>query len=192
MKKENIITEDLRSLFSSKDSFIWFTMFEKFTNLGVEDERFADFLRAFKTELKTEIIGETSFVALDENRGTKDKAVIAAKLNLLMELMCRYFDISQDSINNESILTFVQENVDAEIVAEDIELYTEMLSDLIDGSQVKSIAIKNKPSVISVIAFACANDIDLDGCMVSLIGETNFSENQKDNYLIMKERLGVA
>lgn len=186
---KNIITEDLRDLFSSKDSFIWFTIFEKFSNLGIEDERFADFLRAFKSELKTEIIGETSFVELDENRGTKDKAVISAKINLLMGLMCKYFGISQDSINNESILTFVQENVNTEIVAEDIELYTEMLTDLIDGSQVKSVAIKNKPSVISIIAFACANDIDLDGCMASLISEMNFSENQKDNYLAMKERL---
>ena len=187
---ENIITEDVRDLFSSKDSFIWFTMFEKFSNLGIEDERFADFLRAFKSGLKEEIIGETSFVDLDENRGTKDKAVISAKLNLLMSLMCKYFGISQDSINNENILTFVQENVDTEIVTEDIELYSEMLADLIDGSNVRDVAIKNKPSVISVIAFACANDIDLDGCMVPLISEMNFSENQEDNYIIMKERLG--
>ena len=65
-----------------------------------------------------------------------------------------------------------------------------MLSDLIDGSNVKGVAIKNKPSVISVIAFACANDIDLDGCMVPLISEMSFSDNQEDNYIIMKERLG--
>ena len=186
---ENIITEDLKDLFSSKDSFIWFTMFEKFLNLGIEDEKFAEFLRAFKSGLKTEVIGETSFVDLDENRGTKDKAVISAKLNLLMALMCRYFDIDEGSINNESILNFVQENVDAETVKEDIELYIEMFTDLVGGNKLQNIAIKNKPSVIATIAYACANDIDLDDCMVSLLDGINFSENQRDNYLMMKRGL---
>ena len=187
---ENIITEDLRDMFSSKDSFIWFTMFEKFSNLGIEDEMFAEFLRAFKGGLRTEIINGTSFAELDENRGTKDRAVISAKLELLMALMCKYFGVNQDCINNESILAFVQKNVDTEIVEEDIEFYAEMLTDLVDDD-CKGVAIKNKPSVLATIAYACANDIDLDGCMASLLDGIN-SENQKDNYLIMKERLGVC
>ena len=186
---ENIITEDLRDLFSSKNSFIWFTMFEKFSSFGIEDEKFSDFLRAFKDGLKNEVIGETSFVKLDENRGTKDKAVISAKLNLLMALICKYFNIAQDSISNEAILAFVQENINAEIINEDIELYTKMLMDFVGDSPIKSVAIKNRPSVISIIAFACENDITLDDCICSLIDETRFSENQKENYLMMKNRL---
>ena len=187
---ENVITEDLKDLFSSKDSFIWFTMFEKFSNLGIGDEKFAEFLRAFKDGLREAVIGEISFAELDENRGTKDRAVVSAKLNLLTSLMCKYFNIDPEFINNESILKFVQENVNEEINEEDIELYEGILADLIGGEQAKNIIVKNKPSVISLIAYACMNDIDLDDCIATLFTEINFSENQIDSYLKLKSRLG--
>ena len=186
---ENIITEDLRDLFTSKDSFIWFTMFEKFTKLGVDDGKFADFLRAFKSELKYATVDGVSFVELDENRGTKDKSVIAAKLNLLTTLMCEYMGMNQEFLNNDTILTFAQENVDSEINEEDIELYTEMLTDLIDNTEIKAVALQNKPSVISIIAFACINDIDLDGYITTLLSDTLLSDSQEENYLNMKKRL---
>ena len=186
---ENIITEDISDLFSSKDSFIWFTMFNKFTELGIEDCEFAEFLRAFKTTLKSEMVDGVSFIVLDENRGTKDKAVISAKLNLLMTLMCRYFGINQDFANNKNILSFVQENVSQEVNEEDIDLYTEILSDLVEGKSIKSIAVKNKPSVISIVAFTCLHDIDLDDYIERILLEIDFVENQKDNYLNMKKNL---
>lgn len=186
---ENIITEDLRDLFSSKDSFIWFTMFKTFVNLGIDDKKFAEFLRAFKNELRETIIGETSFAELDENRGTKDRAVVSAKLHLLTLLMCKYFDINPEFINDEGILKFVQENVNTEINKEDIELYEEMLTDLIGEEQVNNTMAKNKPSVISLIAYACINDIDLDDCITSLFTEISFTDNQADNYLKLKDRL---
>ena len=112
-----------------------------------------------------------------------------AKINHLMALMCKHFDVAQDSVNNESILKFVQENVDKDIVEEDIELYAEMLTDLVEDDKMKNVVIKNKPSVIAIVAIACAKDIDLDGRMSSLIGGMNFSENQVENYLMMMERL---
>ena len=185
---ENIITEDLRDLFSSKDSFIWFTMFKKFTELGIEDTAFAEFLRAFKINLKEKVINNMSFVELEENRATKDKSVVSAKINLLASLMFDFFDVDPNSISCEATLAFVQENVDAEINDEDICLYEEMLSNLIT-TQIKNIAIKNKPSVIAIIAYACVNDIDLDDCMSSILIETELTNNQKDNYLNMKKRL---
>ena len=186
---ENIITEDLRDLFTSKDSFIWFTMFEKFTQLGIDDGRFADFLRAFKSNFKFATVDGVSFVELDENRGTKDKSVIAAKLSLLTKLMCEYLGVNQEFLSNDVILAFTQENVDTEINEEDIELYTEMLTDLIDNTEIKAVALKNKPSVISIIAFACINDIDLDGHITTLLSDTLLSDSQEENYLNMKKRL---
>lgn len=186
---ENIITEDLRCLFRSKDSFIWLTMFKNFTELGIDDAKFAEFLRAFKDTLKTKDVEGKTFVELDENRGTKDKAVISAKLQILTTLMCEYFGINKEFLNKDSVLTFAQENVSAEINGEDIELYTEILEDLLKGETTKSIAIKNKPSVISVIAFACINDIDLDSYISSILSEIDFVEDQKENYLSLKRRV---
>lgn len=184
-----VVTEDLRDLFSSKDSFIWFTMFNKFSEFGLDDKMFAEFLRAFKGGLKSEIINETSFAELDENRGTKDRAVVAAKLNLLTTLMCKYFGIEQDYFNKDNLLKFIQENVDADINEEDIELYTEIAKGLTDDIPEKTVATKNKSSVIGIVAYACTKDIDLDGYMNKLLSETELSTNQKDNFIYMKEKL---
>ncbi len=186
---ESIITEDLRDLFSSKDSFIWFTIFNKFGELGFEDRKFAEFLRAFKGGLRTEVVGETTYTELDENRGTKDKAVISAKLNLLTKLMCQYFGVNQEFFNKDSILEFVKENVNNDINKEDIELYEEIIEDLADNKQIKEIVVKNKPSVIAVVAYACMKDIDLDGCITEFLSEINFTESQKENYVCMREKL---
>lgn len=186
---ENIISEDLRDLFSSKDSFIWFAMFKEFTKLGIEDDKFAEFLRQFKSTLKTNVIGGTTFVELDENRGTKDRAVISAKLNLLIQLMCEYFDINWNFLRDDNILNFVQSNVDTAINEDDINLYKEMLEDLITKRELTYIARKNHLSVMAIIAFACANDIDLDEHMEKLLIETTLTGNQLDNYINMQRRL---
>ena len=39
----NIITEDIKDIFNKKDSFIFLTLFDKFTKCGVDDEKFANF-----------------------------------------------------------------------------------------------------------------------------------------------------
>lgn len=48
---ENIITDDIKDIFNSKDSFIFLTLFNKFTDLGIEDIQFANFLDILKTVL---------------------------------------------------------------------------------------------------------------------------------------------
>ena len=186
---EDVITEDLRDLFTSKDSFIWFAMFNKFSELGLDDKRFVDFLSEFKSTLKEKVVGDMSYTELDKNRGTKDKAVIAAKLNLLTELMCEFFGVSADSCDPESILNFVKENVSEEINEEDIELYQEMLDDLTGDFNDKLLLLNNKPSLIGVVAYSCLCDIDLDDKIYECLFELRPCESQKENYIYMKERL---
>ena len=48
---ENIVTDDTYNLFTSRDSFLLFSLFYKFTGLGLEDVKFAYFLHAFKEGL---------------------------------------------------------------------------------------------------------------------------------------------
>ena len=186
---ENIITEDLRCLFRSKDSFIWLTMFKTFTEIGIDDVKFAEFLREFKDVLKTKDVAGTTFVELDENRGTKDKAVIAAKLQILTVLMCEYFGVNQDSFNKDKLLAFIQENVDANINEEDVELYTKIAEDLTNCGETKDVAIKNKQSITAIVAFACINDIDFEEWFSEQLLKFELSEDQKTNYTHMKERL---
>ena len=103
--------------------------------------------------------------------------------------MYEYFGVNAEFLNDDNVLAFVQENVDREINAEDVELYAEILTDLVDGTRAKSLTVKNKPSVISIIAFACINDMDLDGCLAELLASTSLSGNQTENYINMKKRL---
>lgn len=92
---EKICSEELNCIFTSKDSFIWFTLFDRFTALGLADKKFAEFLAAFKTGLyKRKINGEV-FYEIDRNGSTKDKAVIMKKLELLEALMYDFFQIKK-------------------------------------------------------------------------------------------------
>lgn len=42
---ENIIMCDIKDIFNSKDSFIFLSLFDRFTKLGTDDIRFTDFLK---------------------------------------------------------------------------------------------------------------------------------------------------
>lgn len=185
---EKIITEDLRDLFSSKDSFIWFTLFNKFTQLGIEDEKFAEFLRAFKSELKLEVVEEISFVELDKNKGTKDRAVIDAKLNLLTILMCRFLEINNGFLSTNEILNFIKKNVSEEVKEEDIEFYMEIFDDLVKELEDKRSVFNNKLALIATIAYACEQDIDLDEWVKEHYKTETFA-NQTENYIYMKKSL---
>ena len=72
---------------------------------------------------------------------------------------------------------------------EDIELYVEMVNDLVEDSQPKDIMIKNKPAIIAIVAYACMEDIDLDGLFDELLLNFTFSEDQKENYIYVREKL---
>lgn len=188
---ENIITEDLRDVFDSKNSFIWFTLYNKFVDLGFKDNDFIKFLKAFKFELKTKYIGEICFDELDKNKGTKDKSVITMKLNLLDSLVCDFFDIDKNDFVVMDILKFVQENVDSEIVEDDIDLYNVILADLFNSIPSGDLPdSKNLPSLIALVAFACREDIDLDDwAKHHLNNKNNYSNNQYKNYIFMRNEL---
>ncbi|MCC8051550.1 MAG: DUF262 domain-containing protein [Clostridiales bacterium] len=91
---EEIITENLSDLFNSKDSFIWFALFATFDKYGLEDERFADFLTAFKDSLHEQVVDGKTYDEVNENRATKDKRTMVEKLNILERLMADYLEVS--------------------------------------------------------------------------------------------------
>lgn len=165
---ENIITDDIKDIFNSKNSFIWLTLFNHFTDLGIEDCRFADFLREFKKGLRNKSVDGKLFDTVDNDAGTKDKAIIIAKLHILETLMKEYLHIEEvKSIMPVNEEEFISEIVDLpiETVKEDISLYEETLTDLKnntikDGSKLLDVA--NHLSLLAMIAYSYKNDIDLD------------------------------
>ena len=193
-------------LFNSKNSFIWFAAFHKFTRYGVEDSKFKDFLIAFQNDLHSKTFEEynnDSFDTYENNKSTKDKKVVLAKLDILDKLMREYLHIEE--IENVTPESFVAEMVDmpVETVKEEMDLYEDSLKDLEnntirDGSKLLEIA--NRLSLLAMVAYSYKNDVDLDDWLEEYAANNNtYFMDQRKNYSHMindfrqyQKRIAVA
>lgn len=198
----NIITEDLKDIFDKKDSFIFLTLFDRFTKLEIDDERFADFLRNFKANRET-VKNEKGllFDDIKKNNSTKDKQVIVDKLNMIETLMLEFLhtgeedDVSSDNIDtttteNESFIADIL-NMDINEVVENMEVYNETLDGLAektirDGS--KLLNIENRKSLLALVAYSYERDVDLDEWLEQYAANNNmYFPDQRKNFLHMKK-----
>ena len=117
-------------LFNVKNSFVWFTAFDRFTKWNLPDERFNDFLVEFKDHLHSATFEEyenESFDTYDNARSTKDKKVVLAKLDIIERLMKEYFGIKSDPKTEDVVENITEESVEKmeecakEVVEESIE-----------------------------------------------------------------------
>lgn len=189
---ENIVTDDTKSLFNAKDSFIWFAFFEKFTELGFDDNKFAEFLRAFVNGLRNKSVDGKLFDKVDEVGSTKDKSVILSKLHILETLMYEFLNINKEDLNEIDVLEFVKENVNSEINNDDIELYKDCLDSMtVELEQNNRLLNKqNKPSLLAVVAYACDEDKDyyMEEWFEKFANNHNtYIVNQKENFKMMKD-----
>ena len=198
---EKIIKDDTKYIFNSKNSFIFLTLFDRFTNLGVKDAKFAKFLIDFERKLRFIKVEGELFDEVDKGKGTKDKAVITAKLNLLENLMNAYFGVKdspciehiETDYSRMQVETFISENVgvDIEQLHDDIDFYSETLDDLKDktikvGS--KLLSENNRLSLLAMIAYSYKEDKDLDDWLAEYARTNNtFFYDQKKNYIHMKK-----
>lgn len=185
---EKIVHKDVNSLFDSKDTFIWLTLFNDFTELGIEDSKFYDFLKEFINHLKNEKINNKTFSEIDKDRGTKDKTTINKKLNILRQLMYRYLNIDSKDFEETDVLSFIKDNIDTDVTEDSVEFYKEILEDLtlnVDNNS-KLLDKHNIISLLGIIAYSCNHDIDLDNWLVDYFHRNDmYIINQKDNYLNM-------
>lgn len=189
---ENIITDDIKDIFNSKDSFIWLTLFNKFTELGIDDIKFAEFLRAFKDSLRNNEVDGQLFDTVDQTGSTKDKSIILAKLHILETLMNEFLGINEEDLKDINTLDFVRENVNPKATEEDVEFYSEVLDDLtieVDNNT-KLLDERNRPSLLALVGYACQNDIDLDEWIKKwFAANTIYILNQKRNFEIMLDSI---
>lgn len=191
---EKIITEDLKDIFNSKDSFIWLTFFDKFTNIGVEDIKFAEFLKSFKDGLRNKEVDGKLFDTVDQTGSTKDKAIIIAKLHILETLLHEFLLINKEDLEKVNTLIFIQSNVKADATEEDVEFYSDLLNDLtleVDNNT-KLLDEHNKPSLLALIGCACEYECDdlLDEWIKYWFAtNTTYILNQKCNLETMKDSL---
>ena len=200
---ENIVTDNTKSLFNARDSFIWFALFDKFTQTGFDDLEFNKFLNAFVAGLRDKVVDGKQFDRVDDTGSTKDKANIIAKLHILETLMREFLHIEEtENVTPES---FVAEMVDmpVETVKEELNCYEETLDGLEnntirDGSKLLDIA--NRLSLLAMVAYSYKNDVDLNDWLEDYAANNNtYNPNQKNNFLSMvddfkqyQKRIAVA
>lgn len=177
-------------LFNSKNSFIWFTVFHEFTKFGIDDSEFERFLDEFQVNLHNKTFEEydnKSFDTYDcNNRNTKDKKVILAKIDMLNKLLKDFLDIEEEiDMTTEE---FISEMVDISLdnVQQDMDLYKETLLDLEtksikDGS--KLLDKNNEKSLLAMVAYSFKNEVDLEKWLEDYARENDrYILNQKKNY----------
>ena len=187
----NVITDTTKILFNSKDCFIWLTLFEKFTQYGLDDAKFGEFLDAFVGGLKDKPVDEKLFFTADEKGSTKDKSVIVDKLHILETLMKEFLHI-EEPVTPES---FIAEMVGLPIekVEPIMEIYEETLDGLEDnairdGSKLLDDA--NRLSLLAMVAYSYKNDVDLDDWLEDYAVKNNmYYPDQRKNYLHMLNSL---
>ena len=200
---ENIVTGDTKLLFNARDSFIWFALFDKFTQTGLDDNDFRRFLTAFVDGLRDKEVDGKQFDRVDDTGSTKDKANIIAKLHILETLMNEFLHIEENE--NVTPESFVAEMVDMPVdtVKEEMDCYEETLDGLEnntirDGSKLLDMA--NRLSLLAMVAYSYKNDMDLDDWLEDYAANNNmYYPDQRKNYLYMlndfkqyQKRISVA
>ena len=173
---ENIVTDNTKLLFNARDSFIWFALFDKFTQTGFDDVEFGRFLNAFVNGLRDKEVDGKQFDRVDDTGSTKDKANIVAKLHILETLMREFLHIEEtENVTPES---FVAEMVDmpVETIKEEMNCYEETLdvledNTIRDGSKLLDVA--NRLSLLAMVAYSYKNDVDLDDWLEDYAAKNN-------------------
>ena len=192
---ENIVTDNTKILFNSRDTFIWFALFDKFVKLGVEDNKFGEFLNAFVSGLRNKSVDGKLFDRVDESGSTKDKGNISSKLHILETLMKEYLHIEDNKEENITTEEFISKVVDmpVETVKEEIEDYKEDLEELQrntirDGS--KLLNVENQLSLLAMVAYAYKNDLILDDWLEDYASKNNtYYVDQSKNFYFMQKSL---
>lgn len=192
---ENIITVDIKNIFNKKDSFVFLTLFDKFIRLGIDDKKFAEFLREFQMKLRPVKRNDKGllFDEIDKDASTKDKQVVSDKLDMLENMMLNFLHIDNTNSEQSNVESFIAEslNMDVETVQADMDFYNESLNELLDHTVKIDSKLRNPENRLSLLAmmvYSYKEDKDLDNWM-SAYAKTNntYFVDQKKNFLHMKQ-----
>jgi len=197
---ENIITESVKTLFNVKDTFIWLTLFDRFTELGFEDVEFGKFLVAFVDGLRNKAVDGKLYDNTDKSGSTKDKSVIIMKLHILETLMLDFLHMNKDETEKiEDAETFIAEvaEIEESEVHENMNIYIEDLNGneslkglkdncIRDGS--KLLDARNNLSLLAMVAYSYKIGYDLESWLTDYASKNNtYIIDQRKNYYKMRD-----
>lgn len=194
---EAVVGDKYPSIYTSKDSFLFFALFHRFTLVCDDDSKFADFLSVFQEELHCKVVESygMSFDDANANRATKDKSVIIKKLDILEALMIDFLHIEKVDKTEMSQEQFITECTGLSLsdVKKDTEFYNQVLDDLEDtcikdGS--KLLNSDNRLSMLALVAYSYKSDVDLEEWLTDYASRNiEYYRDPKKNYLHMIQDL---
>lgn len=195
---DKIENNEIATLFTSKNLFVWMMVFDRFSQLNISDDKFGEFLNAFANGLKYKKINGEDWNSIDADRHTKDRSLIFKKIKYLINLMNDFLNVDRENeiTNNNSVTeneSFIADilNMDINQVIENMEVYSETLDELTektirDGS--KLLNIENRKSLLTLVAYSYERDVDLDEWMEQYAAKNNmYFPDQRKNFLHMKK-----
>lgn len=166
----DVVTDEVNDLFDSKNSFVWFTLFDRFTKTKIgrsetEDEKFVEFLAAYKEELHSRKIDGMTTEDIDYNAGTKGRVAVRKKLEHIEALMNEFLGIE------------VSEGVESFNTNDTIDSYiSEFCSTNLMNNAVSGDVNKVRVAVGSMMFVNGFNDYS-DEAIQEYISGNNYSEN---------------
>ncbi len=160
---EKVITTDIRDIFNKKDSFLFLTLFDRFTRMGTDekadDRKFAEFLRIFHKTLRSTRRNEKGqlFDEIGREMSTKDRQVITDKLNMLQGLL-------EEFVKPVTAKAIIEEYVDGKVDDEDMELYELMANDAseaVEDIDSRILSDENRPSFVALVSYAVKEEKEL-------------------------------
>ena len=153
--------KEIKQMFTVADTPMWLAVFHEFTTYNMEDERFIEFMSAYKNELSLREVDGVSMKDFKDMQ-SKKKATITGKIDLLVKLMREFLHIDETDLEEIDTLEFVRENVKSDATEEDVNFYSDMLDDytLEVDNDTKLLDEHNRPSLVALVGYACENECD--------------------------------
>lgn len=207
----NVITPQTGKLFSSKNAFIWFMLFGRFSKKGLPDNKFQLFLENYE-ELKKirvkvyhdyklvkgsdEYTNNLSFAELDGCKSTKDKGVIEDKLHILETVMNQFLHIENKeekvvADQDVTAIDILKEYVNNVVDDEEVELYEMMANDFsetIEDINSEFLSEVNRASFVALVGYAdqIGESQLLNDWLPIYEKKRELIVNQRKNFLHMK------
>lgn len=187
-----VVDKEVKDMFTTTNSPILFAAFEKFKELNMPDERFRDFIQFVSKSMDDLVVDGKPFSDTYRSRNTRDKATVIRKVNGLVSLMLEYLHITEANVSNDSVVSFISENLDMdeEAIKSDLEFYEKSLEKLEhdtirEGS--KLLNSDNYFSMLAMVIYSYKVDKDLDDWMAQYaLANNKYYSDQKKNFIHMK------
>lgn len=91
-----VVGEEDKKLFKANNSFLYLTLFHRFTKYDVDDKWFIEFLHKFNDELHSKEINGDSYDDVLKLGGSKQKSHVERKLRIMTDLMEEFLGVNED------------------------------------------------------------------------------------------------